>query len=238
MESVWVRRLAAALLLALVGIVGVFVAFHSGPFGVDQAVMNWMVAHRSASSMSVISLISDAFGPLMVAMWTVAIAAVLVMRDRNVGRGAAVLAGVACAGVVTEVLKVLVARPRPPLQYHLATAEMTYSYPSGHVTGTCALALMTAVVATSAASRRVRTIAIAFAVLIGVAAAFTRLYLGVHWFSDVLAAFAVATVAALVVPGLVDAVLVTLRERLPDRLPEWIDTSRPRTATVQSTRVH
>lgn len=68
--------------------------------------------------------------------------------------------------------------------------------PSGHVTGTAALFGMTALIVTVGRSRSVRAVAAAGAVgVVGIVAA-TRLYLGVHWLTDVVAG---ALLASLVV---------------------------------------
>ncbi|MEP9393299.1 phosphatase PAP2 family protein [Gordonia sp. VNQ95] len=216
------RRVSAGVLLLLVCLVGLVLAFRSGPIGIDRAVMTWFVDHRSHAAVPAVSAFSDLFGPLLVAVWTLAIAVLFFLRDRTVGRSTAIVAGVACAAVVTEVVKLVVARPRPPMIDHVGISEMTYSYPSGHVTGTTALALTTAVVATATSGRRAKVWAVSVAALVGVIGAATRLYLGVHWFSDVLAAFAVATASALVVPGATDAALREIRRRLPATPPDWL----------------
>lgn len=216
------RPLCAGILVLIVCLVGVVLAYRGGPIGPDQSVMTWIADHRNTAVVPVISAISILFGPVAVIVWTVVIAVGLVVRDHAIGRAAAVMAGVAAAGVVTEIVKLVVARPRPPMQYHAGISEMTYSYPSGHVTGTTALAVTTAVVATSGAARAIRRWAIGVAAMISVLAASTRLYLGVHWCTDVLAAFAVAVSAALVMPVTTDAVLGEIRRRRNGRLPTWI----------------
>ncbi len=123
--------------------------------------------------------------------------------------------------MITELIKLVVARPRPPMYYHPGITEMTYSYPSGHVTGTAGLALTTALVVTATASQTVRRLAVTLSMAITVLAALTRLYLGVHWLSDVVAAVAVATAAALTAPRLVHDGLRQAQRQFPNRLPIW-----------------
>jgi membrane-associated phospholipid phosphatase len=63
--------------------------------------------------------------------------------------------------------------------------EVDPSFPSGHVTGTLALLGICAVVL-SRGRRLVIRVAVASAVVVAtVAVALTRLYLGVHWLTDV-----------------------------------------------------
>lgn len=208
----------AVVLIVVVCVVGVGLAYRGGPIGADQAVMKWFIGIRGDALTPVVSAVSDLFSPAMVALWTLAVAVGLMMRDRTIGRAAAVITGVAAAGAVTEVVKLIVARPRPPMAYHEGISEMTYSYPSGHVTGVAALALTTTAVAANCVVRRRLIVAVA----VSVVAAATRLYLGVHWTSDVLAGFAVAAAAALVAPVMSDAVLIELRRRAGGRLPDWV----------------
>jgi undecaprenyl-diphosphatase len=96
------------------------------------------------------------------------------------------------AGVLTFVLKNLIRRPRPA-----AAAEFlygtTFSFPSGHALGSLIGYGMLAylVGSTWVETRRGRLrVAIAAAVLV-LAIGMSRLYLGVHYFSDVIAGYAV-----------------------------------------------
>jgi undecaprenyl-diphosphatase len=96
------------------------------------------------------------------------------------------------AGLLTVILKNLIQRPRP-----VGAAEFlfgtTYSFPSGHALGSLVGYGMLAYVIGSmwVDSRRARTrLVIATAVLV-IAIGLSRLYLGVHYFSDVVAGYAV-----------------------------------------------
>lgn len=216
----WWRAQLPPLLIATVCIFGVGLAYDGGPFWIDGAVMNWIAGHRVAP-LEAVSTVSYLFGPLLVSLWSVVVAAILIVRDRSVERALAVVTGVVGAAMITELIKLVVARPRPPMYYHPGITEMTYSYPSGHVTGTAGLALTTALVVTATASQTVRRLAVTLSMAITVLAALTRLYLGVHWLSDVVAAVAVATAAALTAPRLVHDGLRQAQRQFPNRLPIW-----------------
>ncbi|MGV9713916.1 phosphatase PAP2 family protein [Gordonia sp. NPDC003424] len=230
------RRVGAAVLIALVCVVGIGLAYDGGPIGIDQPVLTWIVAHRNDALIPAASVISDLFGPLMVGVWTVVVAIVFTMRDRTIGRAAAVVCSVTAAGIVTEIVKLAVARPRPPLWDHLDTVELAYSYPSGHVTGTCALLVTTALMATVTAGARARRWAVFVALAVTVFAAAVRLYLAVHWVSDVVAACAVGIAAALVIPDLVARGLEEL-QRSTRNVPEWCS-ARPLVTAGKHVHVH
>jgi undecaprenyl-diphosphatase len=85
-------------------------------------------------------------------------------------------------------LKHLFGRPRPNLFQEIATLH-SYSFPSGHAMAAAAIYGMIAVViARLAPSLRLWAglAAVALALLIGL----SRIYLGVHWITDVLAGYA------------------------------------------------
>ena len=115
--------------------------------------------------------------------------------------GTAMLFGVAIGALFTNcVLKVLIARPRPYAdessifyQFWLLVGqnmESDKSFPSGHTTA--AFATMTAVFMVG--DKRVSWLAYIFAVLMGLA----RIYLVVHFPSDVLAGIIVGIVAGVI----------------------------------------
>ena len=96
----------------------------------------------------------------------------------------------ACGGaVLSDVLKLTFQKPRPDLWPQLIS-EMTFSYPSGHALGAMVLYGFFSYVLAQRYSRW----AIAFygiAALLIVAIGFSRLYLGVHWPTDVVGGYSV-----------------------------------------------
>ena len=102
------------------------------------------------------------------------------------------------AGAIAAVLKVLVDRPRPSAMYRLV-AETDPSFPSGHATGTMALGVSTALIVAVYLLRRpiARVLALAVGVAIPLAVAASRLELGVHWPTDVVAGLSLGAFVAL-----------------------------------------
>ncbi|HZU27473.1 MAG TPA: phosphatase PAP2 family protein [Bryobacteraceae bacterium] len=117
----------------------------------------------------------------------VSVGSFIVLRRRGC-RARAWLPAVAfaAASVVTQAAKFLVRRPRPEPFFALARPE-TWSFPSGHSLNSmvCCLAVAAAL-APPASRRRWIAAAIALSLLTG----FTRVYLGVHWPTDVLTGWA------------------------------------------------
>ena len=94
-------------------------------------------------------------------------------------------------------LKQMIDRPRPDLVPH-QTMVHTQSFPSGHATQSAATYLTLGVLlAGSQRRRRVKVFIFTLAVLTTVAVGFSRIYLGVHWPTDVLAGWTAGAAWAL-----------------------------------------
>lgn len=104
----------------------------------------------------------------------------------------AILAGsVAGAQIVSAVAKLLVSRPRPDLVSHEAEIYSA-SFPSGHtLMATVAWVTFAMLLAADFGNRRARDYLLLVAWIVAAAVGCSRVYLGVHWPSDVLAGWAV-----------------------------------------------
>ena len=116
----------------------------------------------------------------------------LVLRRLRAATFAAVaLAG---SGLLNVGTKLVFARDRPSL-WESITPELTYSFPSGHAMGSATLAWVLVLLAWRTRWRwPVIVVVVPFVLLVG----FSRVYLGVHYPSDILAGWAAASVWAAV----------------------------------------
>jgi undecaprenyl-diphosphatase len=126
-----------------------------------------------------------------------AAALALRLRSRRAEAGRLVLAAASAAAVSVGV-KRLLRRPRPDDELRLRPAEESGRFPSGHTTSAAiaALAVSRALAGTGAA--RVAGTAVAAAAALGVGA--SRVHLGEHYVTDVLASYGVVLAAGLAVP--------------------------------------
>lgn len=91
---------------------------------------------------------------------------------------------------ITYLLKFTFNRPRPDLVPHLAET-FTSSFPSGHAMQSAVVYLTLGVLlAQLARPKRLKTYAVVFAVILTGMIGFTRVYLGVHYPTDVVAGWA------------------------------------------------
>ena len=108
-------------------------------------------------------------------------------RSRNEASWFAATAGVGY--LLNFTLKHVVARPRPDLVTHLSLVDSP-SYPSGHAMMTTVIFLAIGLLFREAVSRQaVKTLAIALPLTVAASVGLTRVYLGVHYPSDVFAGF-------------------------------------------------
>ena len=130
-----------------------------------------------------------------------------------------VLAAAIGAVIWVESLKLLFARPRPEVVPHGVMVH-TLSLPSGHATATTAIYLTQALILASYQTRRrLRVLIVATAVIVSLLVGCSRVFLGVHWPSDVAAGWTLGGAWAL----LCWIVAVRLRER--NVLPQSSDQS-------------
>ncbi|WP_424533968.1 phosphatase PAP2 family protein [Sphaerisporangium viridialbum] len=97
---------------------------------------------------------------------------------------------IAVGWTVSSVYKVLIARPRPPAAYQLIPEPGHDSFPSGHVALTMSVAVAVAFLAYG--TRYFRP-AVVVGVLVVAAQALARMYLGVHYPSDVVGSILAST---------------------------------------------
>src|ERR1041384_7910306 len=103
------------------------------------------------------------------------------------------------AGLLNITLKLAFKRPRPVPFFNL-TAPETYSFPSGHaLTSACFFGALAAILTARVKSRRFRIITWVVCTWMFVLIGFSRIYLGVHHTTDVIAGFAAALIWILVV---------------------------------------
>lgn len=158
------------------------------PLAFDEPVLQWARGWHGDGLDALFLLLSALGYQWGVVPVDVALVAVLAwMRRMREG----LFAGIALAGsaLLNLAAKQLFARDRPSLWESIAP-ETTYSFPSGHAMGAMSLAW---VVALLAWHTRWRWVAIVSMGAFTVAVAASRVYLGVHYPSDIMAGWAAAS---------------------------------------------
>ena len=132
-----------------------------------------------------------ALGGVTVLTVIAALAAGYLLVDRKPHAAAFTVGAIAGGALVSTFLKWLYARTRPDVVEHLVGIDSA-SFPSGHAMNSAVVYLTLAVLlARTQTDRRVRIYLISVAMALTLAVGFSRVYLGVHWPSDVMAGWTV-----------------------------------------------
>lgn len=200
MSAIW-KRIEPAILLAGLAIAGCLWAFvelaelarDTAPHSFDTSIL---LAFREPGSTA------DPIGPLwleeamrdltalgsmivLVLITTATVIYLFIMR--RAGDALLVLVAVGCGQILSSLLKLGIDRPRPDLVSHLAPVQ-TLSFPSGHAMMSAVTYLtLGSLLAAFVQGRAARIYFVVLAVLLTVLVGISRIYLGVHWPTDVLA---------------------------------------------------
>lgn len=156
----------------------------------DVALLDWLHARATPTGLAIFSMISSFGSAKTMIGLSVGVALVLVMR-RQWSVVVGWVAAIAGAGLLDLVLKLSIRRPRP-IYADALLAQGSWSFPSGHAMGALVGYGMLAYVLLILwkESRPTRAAIVAAAALVILSIGVSRLYLGVHYFSDVIGGYA------------------------------------------------
>ena len=189
----------------------------------DEAALLWLAQHRSPLlDRALLEL--TALGTGLVVMTVVVVAATFLWLTRHRWSAGLLLLATAGGLVLNNVLKLGFGRPRPSVVTWLGDPSSS-SFPSGHAMSAAIVYGTVAYLAARLQKRRVaRLLTALVAVLMIVGIALTRLYLGVHYPSDVLAGIVVGLAWA----AFCMAMLEMMQRLATRRAPEMLEQERPR----------
>ena len=177
----------AALTLAI-GLVLEMVQTHEGFARWDDSAARWGAAHTTGTAETVVRIITQLGSTPVVVALCIIVAIVEYRRIPTRAVPAFLVTVVASQLIITNVIKVVVGRERPDVARLVSASG--FSFPSGHSAASAALYAALALVAGRRRSRRTRAILAGAAGGIAVAVATSRVLLGAHWLTDVIAGLA------------------------------------------------
>jgi membrane-associated phospholipid phosphatase len=154
---------------------------------IDLAVLDWLQRHGTESGERVFVFVSWLGAPVLVVM-DLAVAGCLALRRKwrwFVLWATAIVGGL----LLDEMLKHAFHRARPSVASEFITSS-SWSFPSGHAMNSLVgYAMLAFLLREHLTSPRVRLVVLICAVILIAAIGFSRLYLGVHYVSDVTAGY-------------------------------------------------
>ena len=155
-----------------------------GPTSYDSAVWTFAVEHRATVGTAIASALRIGGGIVALSALAGAVALLLVLRGRRLD-ALLVVTTPLVSTLLGDTLKLGYGRPRPPAAEQLIP-EAGFSLPSGHtVDATVVFGVLALVLVARTASRWRRAAIVAAATITITAAGAGRVYLGVHWATDV-----------------------------------------------------
>jgi len=163
----------------------------------DPARLHWFITHRPDGAVRVARMVTMLGNPMTLTLVAIGGSLWLWRRGARLMVASAPALSLGLAGAAAALSKAVVGRPRPSVGLHLVT-ETEPSFPSGHATDSTAVFLTLALVVATLLWRspRARAAIVAGAVALAGSVGLSRLTLGVHWPSDVLAGWALGTMVA------------------------------------------
>jgi undecaprenyl-diphosphatase len=184
-------------LSALLAYVSDSVHEYDGITLVDRPIVAWLAAHREPVLTTVMRILSIVGSPVSAAMVAVIVCAAVAWRNRSWLPVTTVAIGLAGFALAATVVKLEVARPRPPLPYAVMAVD-GYSFPSGHALGITTMTLISAWAIAhwliQSWNGRIAVWTNAIVIICGVG--LSRVYLGVHYPSDVIAGWLLGAIWA------------------------------------------
>lgn len=194
------RLVVAAITVGSLGVTGGVVLLVSVLAGhgltvLDKPVLDLMLDWRTPALTAMMTALAVTFGPIGLPIIVLVVSVTWGIIARHAWRPLLLVAGMVLGVALGQIIGRVVDRQRPPVDLMLLGPDASFSFPSGHVLGAADFVLITAYLVLS--RRRDRRGAPLASVLVAVGivlAALSRIYLGYHWVTDVLASVALSLV--------------------------------------------
>ena len=131
--------------------------------------------------MKIISKITILASPLITTFWVLILSGFLILQ-KKIYKGISIILLFSLGGILLSIIKHLVARPRP---IDNLVVEKTFSFPSGHTFGITLLALTVCTIF-GPFFKKYKQLIICTMICLVVLIAFSRVYLFVHYPSDII----------------------------------------------------
>ena len=174
----------------------------------DQSVLLWLNQHSTMVLDHFFIAFTQLGGVLVVSAVSIGLLVYSLLKKRY-AKSILIVLTIGGSALINIILKTYFVRARPDLWEQIVT-ETSFSFPSGHSVASMALALTIIILLWRSKWRAASIIAgISYVILIGV----SRMYLGVHYPTDVLGGWLLSTAWVLIVTASVYLIVTQLRAK-------------------------
>jgi membrane-associated phospholipid phosphatase len=217
--------LAVGVVLALlltIGSAGIYdaVTESDGVATLDHPLLNAAEGLRSPTLNTVVTAYTNIGGPIGMPILAVGFMMSLALRRRSWTPVVLIIAAAAGSLLMTIVGKQFIGRVRPPLTDAVPPYEYSASFPSGHSLNALVIAgIIAYLLLLRQHSHRAGVVIVVVAAVFAFSMGLSRVYLGHHWFTDVLVAWTLGTAwLALVITA--HRLFLTAQHRTRARTPD------------------
>jgi membrane protein DedA with SNARE-associated domain/membrane-associated PAP2 superfamily phosphatase len=155
----------------------------------DPRALQWVAAHRTTWLTTLMKTVTYLGANVVIVPVLLVVGGYYLVRRRDGRPGGKLAVTVVGAIALYDIAKAAVDRPRPPMTIWIGHFSGS-AFPSGHATQTAAFYGMLVLILASGRSTRTRVLLWSVGAVIALLVGASRIYLGAHWLSDVLAGYA------------------------------------------------
>lgn len=146
------------------------------------------------------TLATNLASPTVIITITALISLIWFIVNREKIRPIILIASIGTAAGVSTILKGLIKNSRPDSNFMISPFELDYSFPSGHTICIATLAIVISYLIYSRGVSWIRFITLSFTSIVTIVAiAVSRMYLGYHWATDILASVGLSLIILAIV---------------------------------------
>ena len=199
------KRWIIAIVSLIIGVVVFIIAYigmkqKTGLGALNQPILSWMISHRNADITEITKIVTTVASPMIFTSIIGVVVIIWAIAKREIWRPILLAGAMAIAALVSIILKSVIKDPRPPQIDMIPMFETDFSFPSGHTIGMAVFLFVLGYLLYSWHYSVVRFWVWIIIALIGTGIiALSRLYLGYHWLTDVVASLGLALIILAIV---------------------------------------